>query len=260
MALIQHPTAIVSSKAQIDDNVKIGPYCIIEDNVTIAQGTELISNVYLANGANIGKNCLLFPGVVISTKPQDLKYNDYPSTVVIGDNNEIREYTTIHRGTQHTGATIIGSNNLIMAYSHIAHDCRVGNNNILSNVVQLAGHVHIGDWVVIGGVVKVHQFCRIGSHAMVGGDVKVTKDISPFTLVGQNPPKVDGINKVGLRRRGFSSDVIKEIENFYRFVFHSGYNNTDGINKYLESHPNGILPEVQFCIEFIQSSQRGVYR
>ncbi|MFN3307397.1 MAG: UDP-N-acetylglucosamine O-acyltransferase, partial [Candidatus Kapaibacteriota bacterium] len=153
MDIIQHPTSIVSTKAQIDDNVKIGPYCIIEDNVTIGEGTELISNVYLANGANIGKNCLLFPGAVISTKPQDLKYNGAPTTVIIGDNNEIREYATIHRGTQHTGATIIGNNNLIMAYTHIAHDCKVGNNNIFSNVVQLAGHVLIGDWVVIGGVV-----------------------------------------------------------------------------------------------------------
>jgi len=131
---------------------------------------------------------------------------------------------------------------------------------VLANVVQLAGHVHIEDWVVIGGVVKIHQFCKIGCHAMIGGDVKVTKDIAPYTLVGENPPKVDGINKIGLKRRGFSPEVIKEIEEFYKMVFHSGLNNTDGINKYLELHPNGILPEIQHCIEFIQKSQRGVYR
>lgn len=260
MALKQHPTAIVSPKAQIDDNVVIGPYCVIEDDVFIASGTELIANVYLANGSIIGKNCLLFPGVVISTKPQDLKYDNSPTKVIIGDNNEIREYATIHRGTQATGKTVIGNNNLLMAYTHIAHDCRVGSNNIFANVVQLAGHVVVEDWVVLGGVVKIHQFCKIGAHAMVGGDVKVTKDIPPFTLVGENPPKVDGINKIGLKRRGFPIEVIKEIENFYNLVFRSGYNNTDGIKKYLETHPNGILPEIQHCIEFIQMSQRGVYR
>ncbi|MCX7908921.1 MAG: acyl-ACP--UDP-N-acetylglucosamine O-acyltransferase [Ignavibacteria bacterium] len=260
MALVQHPTAIVSPKARIDNNVKIGPYCIIEDDVTILEGTELIANVYLANGTNLGRNCLIFPGVVIATKPQDLKYDNSPTKVILGDNNEIREYCTIHRGTQETGCTIVGNNNLLMAYTHIAHDCKVGNNNIFANVVQLAGHVEVEDWVVLGGVVKIHQFCRIGAHAMVGGDVKVTKDIAPFTLVGENPPKVDGINKIGLRRRGFSNELIKEIDNFYRLVFHSGYNNSDGIRKYLENHPNGVFPEIQHCIDFITSSQRGVYR
>ncbi|MEJ5286931.1 MAG: Acyl-[acyl-carrier-protein]--UDP-N-acetylglucosamine O-acyltransferase [Candidatus Kapaibacterium sp.] len=260
MALIQHPTAIVSSKAKIEDNVKIGPYCIINDDVYISEGTELIANVYLDNGAQIGKNCLLFPGATIATKPQDLKYDNSPTKAIIGDNNEIREFVTIHRGTQHTGATIVGNNNLIMAYCHIAHDCRVGNNNIFANVVQLAGHVTVEDWVVIGGVVKVHQFCKIGAHAMVGGDVKVTKDIPPYTLVADNPAKVNGINKVGLKRRGFTQEVIKELENFYKLIFHSGFNNTDGIQKYIETHPNGILPEIQHCIEFIKSSERGVYR
>lgn len=260
MALIQHPTAIVSPKAKIEENVRIGPYCIVNDDVYISEGTELIANVYLDNGTQIGKNCLLFPGAVIATKPQDLKYDNSATKAIIGDNNEIREFVTIHRGTQHTGATIVGNNNLIMAYCHIAHDCRVGNNNILANVVQLAGHVHIEDWVVIGGVVKIHQFCRIGAHAMIGGDVKVVKDIPPFTLVGENPPKVSGINKIGLKRRGFPEEVIKEIDNFYRLIFHSGLNNSDGIRKYLETHPNGILPEIQHCIEFIQTSERGVYR
>jgi len=260
MAITQHPTAIVSSKAQIDNNVKIGPFSIIEEDVCISEGTEILSNVYIANGTTIGRNCLIFPGVVISTKPQDLKYDNSPTKTIIGDNNEIREYVTIHRGSQATGMTIVGNNNLIMAYSHIAHDCRIGNYNVLANVVQLAGHVHIEDWVVIGGVVKIHQFCKIGCHAMIGGDVKVTKDVAPYTLVGENPPKVDGINKIGLKRRGFSTEVIKEIEVFYKLVFHSGLNNTDGIKRYLELHPNGILPEIQHCIEFIQRSQRGVYR
>ncbi|MGB9770997.1 MAG: acyl-ACP--UDP-N-acetylglucosamine O-acyltransferase [Candidatus Kapaibacteriota bacterium] len=260
MALIQHPTAIVSPKSKIEDNVKIGPYCIIHDDVFIGEGTELIANVFLDDGAHIGRNCLLFPGVVVATKPQDLKYDNSSTKAIIGDNNEIREFVTIHRGTQHTGATIVANNNLLMAYTHIAHDCRIGSNNVFANVVQLAGHVVVEDWVVIGGVVKIHQFCKIGSHSMIGGDVKVTKDVAPFTLIGDVPPKVSGINKIGLRRRGFSEEIIKEIDNFYRLLFHSGLNNTDGIKKYLENHPNGILPEIQHCIEFIQNSSRGVYR
>lgn len=261
MGTFIHPTAIVSSKAKLGENVKIGPFTIIEDDVVIEDNTEIFSNVYIANGTVIGSGCTIYPGVVIATKPQDLKFNNAPTKVLIGNNNEIREYVTIHRGTQTTGATIIGNNNLLMAYSHIAHDCRIGNNNVLANVVQLAGHVHIEDWVVIGGVVKIHQFCKIGAHSMIGGDVKVTKDVAPFTLVGENPPKVDGINKIGLRRRGFSEEIIKEINVFYKILFHSGLNNTDGIKRYLELR-NGlsIPPEINHCIEFITNSQRGIYR
>lgn len=261
MSIVIHPTAIVSPKAQIGENVKIGAFTIIEDDVSIGKNTEIFSSVYIANGAEIGNNCIIFPGVVIATKPQDLKFKNAPTKVIIGDNNVIREYVTIHRGTQATGVTTIGNNNLLMAYTHIAHDCCVGDNNVFANVVQLGGHVHVEDWVVIGGVVKVHQFCNIGAHAMIGGDVKITKDVAPFTLVGENPPKVDGINKIGLRRRGFSQELIKEIEEFYKLVFHSGLNNTDGIQKYLELRSNSnIPPEIIHCIEFIQNSQRGVYR
>lgn len=256
-----HPTSIVSPKAQMGENVKIGPFTIIEDDVIIGDDTEILSNVYIANGTIIGNNCAIYPGVVIATKPQDLKFSNIPTKVIIGDNNEIREYSTIHRGTQETEATIIGNNNLIMAYTHIAHDCRIGNNNIFANVVQLAGHVHVEDWVVFGGVSKVVQFCRIGSHAMVGGDVKVAKDIAPFTLVADNPPKVCGINKIGLRRRGFLPELIKEIDNFYKIVFYSGLNITDGINKYLQLQNNDTVPpEIIHSIEFIRNSRRGVYR
>lgn len=261
MSSFFHPTSIVSPKAQIGQNVKIGPFTIIEDDVIIGDNTEIFSSVYIANGAVIGKNCAIYPGVVIATKPQDLKFNNTSTKVIIGDNNVIREYSTIHRGTQATGATIIGDNNLIMAYTHIAHDCRIGSNNVFANLVQLAGHVHVEDWVVFGGVSKVVQFCKIGSHAMVGGDVKVAKDIAPFTLVADNPPRVSGINKIGLRRRGFPLELVKEIDYFYKIVFHSGLNNTDGINKYLQLRNGHTLsPEIVHCIEFIRNSQRGVYR
>ncbi|MGQ9819343.1 MAG: acyl-ACP--UDP-N-acetylglucosamine O-acyltransferase [Candidatus Kapaibacteriales bacterium] len=261
MSSFFHPTSIVSPKAQIGENVKIGPFTIIEDDVIISDNTEVYSNVFISNGAIIGRNCKIYPGVIIGTKPQDLKFNNEPTKVIIGDNNEIREYSTIHRGTQSTGATIIGNNNLIMAYTHIAHDCRVGSNNVFANLVQLSGHVHVEDWVVFGGVSKVVQFCKIGSHAMVGGDVKVAKDIAPFTLVADNPPKVYGINKIGLRRRGFPPELVKEIDYFYKIVFHSGLNNTDGINKYLQLRDNETIPsEIIHSIEFIRNSQRGVYR
>ncbi len=261
MAIEIHPTAIVSPKANIGENVKIGAFTIIEDKVTIGDDTEILSNVFIGNGTTIGKKCLIFQGTVIGTKPQDLKFDNSPTEVIIGDNNEIREYVTIHRGTQATKKTIIGNNNLLMAYTHIAHDCRIGNNVIMANVVQLAGHITVEDFATIGGVAKVHQFCRIGCHSMVGGDVKVTKDIPPYTLVGENPPKVDGINKIGLRRRGFPNELIKEIEEFYRIVFHSGLNNTDGISRYLQMRKNSQIPkEIQHCIEFIQNSPRGVYR
>ncbi|MCX7880374.1 MAG: acyl-ACP--UDP-N-acetylglucosamine O-acyltransferase [Ignavibacteria bacterium] len=255
-----HPSAIISKNALIDENVTIGPYVIIEDDVIISSGTEILAYSYISKGTKIGKNCLIFQGVVIGTKPQDLKYDNSPTNVIIGDNNEIREYVTIHRGTQSTYCTKIGNNNFLMAYSHIAHDCKMGDNNILANAVQLGGHVQVEDWVVMGGVVKVHQFCRIGCHSMIGGDVKVTKDVAPYTLIGENPPKVDSINKIGLRRRGFPDETINEINKFYKILLRSGLNNTDGIKKYLELNNNNILPEIRHCIEFIQSSQRGIYR
>ncbi len=261
MGFQQHPTAIVSPKAQIGTDVQIGPFTIIEDDVIIGDGTKIFSSVYIANGAVIGKNCTIYPGVVIATKPQDLKFNNSPTKVIIGNNNEIREYVTIHRGTQSTGTTIIGSDNLLMAYTHIAHDCRIGSNIVFANATQLGGHVAVEDWAVIGGVVKIHQFCKIGCHAMIGGDVKVTKDVPPYTLVGENPPKVDGINKIGLRRRGFQNELIEEITEFYRIVFHSGLNNTDGITKYMKLKEGRTFPqEIQHCIDFIRNSQRGVYR
>lgn len=261
MSFQQHPTAIVSPKAKIGNDVQIGPFTIIEDDVEIGDGTKIFSNVYIANGTTIGKNCVIYPGAVIGTKPQDLKFDNSPTKVIIGDNNEIREYVTIHRGTQSTRITIIGSNNLLMAYTHIAHDCRIGNNIVFANVVQLGGHVIVEDWAVIGGVAKIHQFCKIGCHTMIGGDVKLTKDVAPYTLVGENPPKVDGVNKIGLRRRGFQNELIEEIVKFYRIVFHSGLNNTDGIKRYLELKDGDTLPhEIQHCIDFIRNSQRGVYR
>lgn len=253
-----HPTAIISDKAKIGKNAKIGPYVVIYDDVVIGDNVDIHANVVIYNGARIGNNNRFFPGAVIAAAPQDLKYNDEPTLAVIGDNNVIREYATIHRGTTATEKTSIGDNNLIMAYCHIAHDCHLGNNIVMANATQLAGHVIIDDWVVIGGVVKITQFCSIGKHTMLGADAKITKDVAPYCLLGRIPAQVEGINKVGLSRRGYSSEKIKEIQNFYNIVLFSGYNNRDGINKYTKH--NEVSTEIQECIDFINNSKRGILR
>jgi UDP-N-acetylglucosamine acyltransferase len=253
-----HPTAIVSPRARIADGVTIGPYSIIEDDVEIGQDCEIGSHVVIANGSRIGRECRIFTGAVIGNPPQDLKYQGEPTLAIIGDRTTIREFVTVNRGTRATGKVVIGSDCLIMAYCHIAHDCVIGDHAILSNVTQLAGHVTVGEWAVLGGVVKVHQFCSIGKHAMVGADAKIVKDVPPYALVGREPPRVEGINRVGLQRRGFSSETIRALEEFYRIVFFSGLNIRDGIARYVAEHPT-VPPEVQECIDFIRQSKRGVY-
>jgi len=256
MSVYIHSTAIVSAGAQLGENVRIGPFSIVKDDVIIGDNTEIFSSAYIDDGARIGKDCRLFPGVVISTEPQDLKYKAEKTLAIIGDRNDIREYATIHRGTS-TGKTVIGSDCMIMAYVHIAHDGRVGNNVIIANATQFGGHVEIEDWAILGGVVKVHQFCHIGCHAMIGADVKIVKEVPPYTLMGKDPAKVEGINKIGLRRRGFSNETIDEIDTFYNVILHSGLNISDGIAKYMEREY--ICPEVQHCIEFIRASKRGIH-
>ncbi len=259
MSTLIHPTAIVSPKAKIGENVKIGAYTVIEDDVEIGNGTEIFYHAIIANGVRLGNNVRIFSCASIGTEPQDLKYGGEQTFVEIGDNTVIREFVTVNRATTATYKTTVGSNCLLMAYAHVAHDCKLGNNIIMANVVQLGGHVTVEDWAIFGGSAIVHQFSNVGCHSMVGGGVKVVKDIPPFALVGENPPKVDGLNKVGLRRRGFENATIREIENFYNCIFRSGLNNTDAIAKY-KADQKEILPDVQHCIEFIQNSKRGVYR
>lgn len=254
-----HQTAIVSKNAKIGANVKIGPYSIIEDDVVIGDDTEIASHCIIANGARLGCSVKVFSGAVISTAPQDLKYNGEVTYAYIGDHSVVREYATINRGTISTGKTVVGKNTLVMTYCHIAHDCIVGDNVVISNVSQLAGHVVIEDWVVLGGLAKITQFCTVGKHAMVGADVKIVKDVAPFTLVGRLPAQVESINKVGLRRRGFEKNEIDAIENFYDTVLFSGYNNKDGIKRYLEKNtePNSYVLD---CIKFIENSTKGIHR
>ncbi len=254
-----HPTAIVSNKATIGENVKIGAFSIIDDDVVIGDNTEIRSNVVLANGSRIGKDCIICNGAVIATEPQDLKFKGEATYAYVGDRTVIREYATINRGTDSTGETKVGSDCLIMTYCHVAHDCVVGNHVVMSNLVQLAGHVTIEDWVGLGGVAKIHQFCTVGAHAFVGADVLAVKDVAPYTLIGRKPAQVEGINKVGLRRRGFENDTINKIQSFYDTILFSGFNNRDGIANYKEKNSE-VVPEVQLCIDFIEKSTRGIYR
>ena len=253
-----HPSAIIAPDAKIGIDVKIGPYCIIEGDVEIGDRTELKVGVVLGKGARIGADCVIFSYAAIATAPQDLKYKDEPTYAIVGDRTTIREYTTINRATTHSYKTIVGSDCLLMAYCHVAHDCIVGNNVIMANVAQLAGHCTVGNFVNMGAFAKMHQFCNIGDQAMVGADLKVVKDIPPFALIGKIPPKIEGINKIGLSRRGFAQETINEIDTLYNDIFFSGFNTSDGIKKYLER--GTTINETQSCIDFIKGSKRGCYR
>ena len=206
------PLSHIHPNASIAKNVVIEPFTSIENNVTIGSGTWIGSNVTIMTGARIGKNCSIFPGSVISAVPQDLKFDGEDTTAVIGDNTIIRECVTINRGTTDRNKTVIGKNCLIMAYCHIAHDCIVGDNSIFSNNSTLAGHVTVGSHVILAGMVAVHQFCSIGNHAFVAGGSLVRKDVPPFVKAAREPLSYVGVNSVGLRRRGFDSQVIMEIQ------------------------------------------------
>lgn len=220
---MNQPLAYVHPQAKIADNVVIEPFVTIHKNVSIGEGTWIGSNVTIMEGASIGKNCKIFPGAVISAIPQDLKFGGEETRVVIGDNTVIRECVTINRGTKASYETTVGKNCLIMAYAHIAHDCHIGNDCILANVTTLAGHVNIGDYAILGGITAVHQFVNIGSHTMISGGSLVRKDVPPFVKAAREPLSYVGINSIGLRRRGFSSEKINEIQSIYRTIYLKGY-------------------------------------
>jgi UDP-N-acetylglucosamine acyltransferase len=252
------PRAIVSPKAQLGENVSVGPYTIIEDDVIVGNNCKIASNALIANGARIGNNCVIHHGAVISNAPQDLKYSGEETITEIGDNTVIREYVTIHRGTAETGKTVVGSDCLLMANVHIAHDCRVGNRCILANVASLAGHVTLGDWTIIGGLTPVHQFVHIGAHAMIGGGLRVPQDVPPYVLAGREPLRYEGINIVGLRRRGFTSEQISTIEKAYNILYSSGLMFTEAAKKIESELPHS--EEVRTILEFLKTSTRGIIR
>ncbi len=255
---MNQPLAYIHPGAKIAKNVVVEPFTTIHNNVTIGEGTWIGSNVTIMEGARIGKNCNIFPGAVISAPPQDLKYKGEETTVEIGNNTTIRECATINKGTSDRMKTVIGKNCLIMAYCHIAHDCFVGNNCIFSNNSTLAGHVTIGDNVVLAGLVAVHQFVSIGNHAFVTGGSLVRKDVPPYVKGAREPMSYVGINSVGLRRRGFPAEKIREIQNIYRILYQKNYNNSQAV-QIIEAEMEAT-PERDEILQFIRDSQRGIMK
>ncbi|MCO5229740.1 MAG: acyl-ACP--UDP-N-acetylglucosamine O-acyltransferase [Chitinophagales bacterium] len=248
----------INPQATIADNVKIGAFSYIDEDVTIGEGTIIEPNVTIYKGTRIGRNCHIFPGAVIGAIPQDLKFAGEYSTVEIGDFTTIRECSTINRGTIASGVTRIGSHNLIMAYVHIAHDCVIGNHCILSNATNLAGHIIVEDYVVFGGMCAAHQFIKIGKHAFIGGGTMLRKDVPPYVLVAKDPAVFTGINSVGLKRRDFSLEQIHLIQDIYRYLFNSGLNTTQAIDKIFEDfEASEIRDEI---IDFITKSERGIVK
>ncbi|MFA6949913.1 MAG: acyl-ACP--UDP-N-acetylglucosamine O-acyltransferase [Lentimicrobiaceae bacterium] len=255
---MNQPLAYVHPQAKIAKNTVIEPFVNIEKNVEIGEGTWIGSNVTIMEGARIGKNCKIFPGAVIAAIPQDLKFNNEETIVRIGDNTVIREFVTINRGTKANWETVVGNNCLVMAYVHIAHDCIVGNNVILANAATLAGHITVDDWAIIGGLSAVHQFVNIGSHVMISGGSLVRKDVPPFTKAAREPLSYVGVNSIGLRRRGFTSEKINEIQDIYRYIYLKGYNVSQAL-EYIEAN----LPatsERDEIITFISKSSRGIMK
>ncbi|MEM7107150.1 MAG: acyl-ACP--UDP-N-acetylglucosamine O-acyltransferase [Bacteroidota bacterium] len=255
---MNQPLAYIHPQAKIARNVVIEPFAVIHANVTIDEGTWVGPNVTIFEGARIGKNVKIYPGASISAVPQDLKYKGEETETFIGDNTVIREYVTVSRGTDDKFKTFIGKNCLLMAYVHVAHDCEIGDHCILVNAVQLAGHVSIDDHAIIGGSSAIHQFVKVGAHVMVSGGSLVRKDVPPYTKAAREPLTYCGINSIGLRRRGFSSEKINEIQEVYRYLFLKGLNNSKAVDLVeLELSPSKERDEI---INFIRSSDRGVMK
>lgn len=253
-----HATAVVSQKAELADDVTVGPHAIIEDNVTIGPGCKIASAALIASGARLGSKVTIAHGAVVSSVPQDLKFGGEESLLIIGDNTTIREYVTLNRGTEASGETRIGANCLIMAYAHVAHDCIIGNNVIMANSVNLAGHIEIDDFAILGGVLPVHQFVKIGAHCMIGGGFRVQQDICPYSLVGGYPLKIVGLNAVGLRRRGFKREAITTVQAAYKLLFFSKLNTTQAVER-IKAEVE-LTSEVQTVLDFIERSNRGLVK
>lgn len=248
----------ISKKAKIGKNVTIKSYSIIEDDVEIGDNVEIGSSVLIADGARISDNVKIHHGAVISTIPQDLKFGGEVTTLEIGEGTVIREYATLNRGTTHSKKTVVGKNCFLMAYSHVAHDCVIGNNVIIANSVHMGGHVHIDDWTIIGGGVVIHQFTKIGERAMIGGGFRVVKDIPPYLLAGGYPLKYEGINVIGLRRKGFTDEQINSIKKAYDLIYNSEFNFGDAVKKIKETFE--MTPEIKTITDFIETSERGIVR
>jgi UDP-N-acetylglucosamine acyltransferase len=253
-----YPLANVHPDAKIGNNVIIEPFATVQKNVTIDDNSWIGPNAIIWEGARLGKNVKVYPGASVSSIPQDLKFAGEQTETFIGDNTVIRECVTISRGTQDKFKTVIGKNCLLMAYVHVAHDCLIGNNCVLVNSVQVAGHVEVNDWAIIGGASALHQFVKVGAHVMISGGSLVRKDVPPFTKAAREPLTYAGVNTVGLKRRGFSSDKINEIQEIYRYIFLKGLNNSKALIQ-VESEVNASA-ERDSIVEFIRNSERGIMK
>jgi UDP-N-acetylglucosamine acyltransferase len=253
-----HPTALVDPAAVLGADVEIGPYCIVGPGVTLGDRAWLQSMVRLEGPSSYGPDCRFYHGASLANDPQDLKFRDARSEVRVGARNTFREFCTVHRATGDGQATVVGDDNLVMAYAHIAHNCVVGDRTILANSANLAGHVELGDYAIIGGVTPVHQFVRIGAHAIIGGGCRVPKDVPPFVMAAGHPLAVHGLNSVGLRRRGFTPETLVELEKLYRIFFRSGLVKEAAIAR-IRAECRGV-PEVDLFCRFVEHSARGLTR
>ena len=249
--------AFVHPEAKLGDNNIIGPFCYIDKNTEIGDNNNLTNSVTIHTGARIGNGNEFFAGASISTKPQDLKFRGEETLCIIGDNNSIRENVTISRGTASKGTTIVGNNNLLMENMHVAHDCVLGNNIIVGNSTKFAGEVEVDDNAIISAVVLCHQFCKIGGYVMIQGGCRFSQDIPPYVIAGKEPTRYCGLNLVGLRRRGFSNELITLIHDAYRLLYSKGVL-SEGIEEIKRNLQ--ITPEIQYIIDFVSSSKRGIIR
>ena len=255
---MKQPLAYIHPDAKISSSVVVDPFVTIDKNVEIGEGTWIGSNVTIMEGVRIGKNCKIFPGAVIGAIPQDLKFKGEETLAIIGDNTTLREYVTVNRGTAAKGQTVVGDNCLLMAYCHVAHDCVVGNNVIMSNSTQLAGEVVVDDFAILSGAVLVHQFSHIGSHVMIQGGSRVTKDVPPFVAAGRDPLSFAGVNSIGLRRRGYNNEQIRDIQDVYRYLYQSGMNTSHAVERITAELP--ATKERDEILLFIKNSPRGIIK
>lgn len=255
-----HPTAIIDPKAEISEGVEIGPYSVIEKNVLIGEGTKIGPHVVIREGTHIGKRCQIFQFASIGEAPQAVAYRGETTSLFIGDQNMIREFVTLHRGTvKGGGKTVLGNENFIMAYSHVAHDCQIGNQVVMANGATLAGHILIEDHAIIGGLSAIHQFCRIGAHAIISGLTGVSQDVPPYMMAAGSRAKLFGLNTVGLKRAQFSEQTLRALKKAYRIIFRSSLT-LEKAMKTVEEDDIFLIPEVRHLLDFIQHSKRGISR
>ena len=253
-----HPTAVIHPRAKIGKNVQIGPYAVIDENVEIGDGTKIMSHAVITGWTGIGEDCVIYPGAVVGSEPQDLKFKGEKSYVFIGNRTTVRECATIHRGCGAETETRIGDDCLLLAYTHVAHNCTVGNNVIMSNSAMIAGHVVVEDRVVIGGITGVHQFVRIGRNAMIGGASKLVQDVVPYTIVDGHPAKVSGLNNVGISRAGISIESRRNIKKAYKILYRSGLSLSQAI-EVIEQDVDSC-EEIEHFLRFLRNAERGICR